>query len=296
MRLSRRHGLGRRTGLALAASLALAGVSVGTPQPAGAQTVVKPIRTLIQGLPVANEVRTGYVRTAFHIWIDADHDGCNTRQEVLIAEAVVHPHIGAGCALTAGRWHSPYDGVNTTNPSTFDIDHTVPLAEAWDSGARLWNAKQREAYANDLADPRTLIAVSASSNRSKGDKDPADWLPSVGSYRCQYIVNWVAVKVRWKLKVDAREKLILADLANHCTNRTITVTIAAAVNAPPKPPPPPTSPGIPPNPGDSKNCSDFATYAQAKAWFDLYYPYYGDVAHLDADHDGIPCESLPGAP
>ncbi len=62
---------------------------------------------------------------------------------------------------------------------------------------------------------------------------------------------------------------------------------------PPPPPPPPTKP---PYPGDTVNCPDFATYAQAKAYFDRYYPYYGDVAKLDADNDGIPCESLPGAP
>jgi Tol biopolymer transport system component len=53
---------------------------------------------------------------------------------------------------------------------------------------------------------------------------------------------------------------------------------------------------VPPNPGDSKNCGDFDTYQQAKAWFDLYYPYYGDVANLDADDNLIPCESLSGSP
>lgn len=77
------------------------------------------------------------------------------------------------------------------------------------------------------------------------------------------------------------------------------------IPTPPAPTPPPTSPGTttpptnpdpPANPGDTKNCTDFATYAQAKAWFDTYYPYYGDVAKLDQDHDGIPCESLSGAP
>lgn len=73
---------------------------------------------------------------------------------------------------------------------------------------------------------------------------------------------------------------------------------APRVTTPPAtaPPAPPPTQGGPANPGDSKNCTDFATYAQAKAWFDTYFPKYGDVAHLDADHDGIPCESLPGAP
>lgn len=65
---------------------------------------------------------------------------------------------------------------------------------------------------------------------------------------------------------------------------------------PPTPPTPPSPPSPPANPGDSKNCSDFANWAQAKAWFDTYFPYYGDIARLDQNNDGIPCESLPGAP
>ena len=66
------------------------------------------------------------------------------------------------------------------------------------------------------------------------------------------------------------------------------------------PPPPPTTTTttkpIPPNPGDSKNCSNFGTWRQAQDWFELYYPHYGDVADLDRDNNLIACESLPGAP
>lgn len=50
------------------------------------------------------------------------------------------------------------------------------------------------------------------------------------------------------------------------------------------------------NPGDVKNCPDFKDYKEAKAWYDKYFPLYGDVARLDGDKNGIPCESLPGAP
>ena len=57
-----------------------------------------------------------------------------------------------------------------------------------------------------------------------------------------------------------------------------------------------TTAGVPDNPGNTKNCSDFSTYSAAKTWFDIYFPYYGDVAGLDGDNDGEPCESLPGAP
>jgi hypothetical protein len=72
-----------------------------------------------------------------------------------------------------------------------------------------------------------------------------------------------------------------------------TPTPTPAPTPTPTPTPPPT---VPANPGDTKNCSDFANYAAAKAWFDTYFPYYGDIANLDADGDGIPCESLAGAP
>jgi len=50
------------------------------------------------------------------------------------------------------------------------------------------------------------------------------------------------------------------------------------------------------NPGNSKNCSDFTTYSEAKQWFDTYFEDFGDVARLDGDGDGEPCESLPGGP
>jgi hypothetical protein len=80
--------------------------------------------------------------------------------------------------------------------------------------------------------------------------------------------------------------------------------LARAMDLTPIVPPPPTTvppptipePPIPPNPGDSVNCSDFSTWSEAQAWHDLYFPYYGDIANLDGDADGVACESLPGAP
>ena len=133
----------------------------------------------------AEHARTGYDRDLFHHWIDADGDGCDTRDEVLIAESVTTVQVSQpGCTLSGGQWVSLYDGVQTTDPSTFDIDHMVPLAEAWDSGAWNWDAQQREAFANDLTHAEALIAVSASSNRSKGDQDPAEWQPPSASADC----------------------------------------------------------------------------------------------------------------
>ena len=183
-----------------------------TSKPTGASTLV----ALITQIPVASEDRTGYSRDLFRLWIDADGDGCDTRKEVLIDEAVVAPQIGASCSLTGGEWVSPYDGVVVTNASNLDIDHMVPLAEAWDSGASAWTSQRRQDYANDLGVPWALIAVTASSNRSKGDKDPAEWLPPLASDRCVYVVDWVSVKVRWHLTVDSTERDALLQQAATC--------------------------------------------------------------------------------
>ncbi|KOV94603.1 hypothetical protein ADL02_09770 [Streptomyces sp. NRRL WC-3723] len=180
----------------------------------------------MSGLPVADEDRTGYRRDAFKHWIDADKDGCNTRAEVLKAEAVVAPEQGARCTLSQGRWYSPYDDRYITGPRGLDIDHRVPLAEAWDSGASTWTAAEREAYANDLGDDRALIAVSAASNRSKADQDPTTWLPPAQGYRCQYVTDWIADKIRWGLSIDPAEHTALSDVLDACPDVPVTVTTA----------------------------------------------------------------------
>jgi hypothetical protein len=194
--------------------------------PAWAETYSAALRTAVAGLPVATEVRTGYDRDLFPHWIDADGDGCNTRNEVLIAEAVSGPTVGSGCSLSNGRWYSYYDNATWTNPSDVDIDHVVALAEAWDSGARTWTTSRRRSFANDLGDSRSLVAVTDNVNQSKGDQDPAQWLPPYSSARCTYINQWVAVKLRWRLTVDSAEKSTLTSWANACPNVTITVTRA----------------------------------------------------------------------
>ncbi|MFF1405003.1 HNH endonuclease family protein [Streptomyces sp. NPDC058294] len=188
--------------------------------------VTAPVQDLLARLPVWAEDRTGYERTAFRHWIDADGDGCNTRAEVLKAEAVIAPAQDADCRLSGGEWSSPYDNRYLEGPGGVDIDHLVPLAEAWDSGASAWTAKEREAYANDLGDDRPLIAVSAASNRAKGDQDPATWLPPAAGYHCTYVTDWVADKLRWGLSVDSTEQAALTDVLSRCPNVSVTVARA----------------------------------------------------------------------
>ncbi|MDP9822264.1 HNH endonuclease family protein [Nocardioides massiliensis] len=189
---------------------------------------VRSLSAAVADLRVEPEVRTGYDRARFKHWVDADRDGCDTRSEVLLAEAVTPVAAGTACPITnarsgGGRWVSYYDGVTTTSPTGFDIDHLVPLAEAWDSGARRWTDARREAFANDLDDPRSLVAVSASSNRSKSDRDPAEWLPPRPAAHCRYVGEWVAVKLRWELSVDVAERDALRAVSHGCDQATVRV-------------------------------------------------------------------------
>lgn len=204
----------------------VAGAALLPPAISSAATVDTTLRAAVADLPGGTEVRTGYDRTLFRHWIDADGDGCSTRNEVLIAEATTRPSIGSGCALSGGRWSSYYDGASWTDPLDLDIDHMVPLAEAWDSGARTWTAAERQSFANDLGDARSLAAVTDNVNQAKGDQDPASWEPPVAGVRCRYAAEWVAVKLRWRLTVDAPERSALSSRAAGCASTRIVVQTA----------------------------------------------------------------------
>ena len=192
--------------------------------PAQADSYSAPLQTAISGLPVASEVRTGYDRTLFPHWKDLDGDCQDSRHEVLIAETSVSPTYttGSECSVATGEWFSYYDRVSWTAAGDVDVDHVVALAEAWDSGARTWTTTRRQSFANDLGDPRSLVAVTDNVNQSKGDQDPATWLPTYD--QCRYILEWTAVKIRWGLSVDTAEKNTLTSLGSQCTNVTLSVT------------------------------------------------------------------------
>ncbi len=217
------------TGLAMTASTVPA---TATPQveSRATDTYHGTVRVALRTLPVKTEHRDGYDRDLFPHWI-SQGDGCSTRDVVLIDESTdPGTAADADCDYT-GAWFSAYDGDTTTDPSTFDIDHRVPLAEAWDSGAWDWDTDTRERFGNDLGDPRSLIAVSASSNRSKGDREPQDWMPDRA--KCSYLVQWVVVKVRWRLAVNGAEKRFVRNAMTDlgCANSTIRVRRATITTA-----------------------------------------------------------------
>lgn len=175
---------------------------------------------VLLSLQVAPESSEGYDRDLFPHW-DYLGDDCDVRDRVLVSEARGGPSTGASCPVGRGRWFSAFDGVTVRDPSELDVDHMVPLAEAWASGAADWTTAVREAFANDLGYRGSLIAVTASSNRSKGDQDPAEWLPPRTSYRCTYISTWIAVKWRWRLSVDSAEQAALRVQVSACGNPRI---------------------------------------------------------------------------
>ncbi|MGC5029278.1 HNH endonuclease family protein [Micromonospora sp. DT229] len=155
----------------------------------------------------------GYSRKRFPHWRKTGQN-CDVRDTVLERDGKGIEH--SGCNVVGGQWESVYDGRSFTDPSQVDIDHMVPLANAWRSGADEWDDTKRGDFANDLDRPH-LFAVSASSNRAKGDQDPSQWKPPNQSYWCQYAGDWVAVKHHWQLTVTSAEKAALADMLEGCT-------------------------------------------------------------------------------
>ena len=216
--------------IAVSVSCGVAGTAAesdSVARPTTASTIPKggaarSVSRVVATVSVAKERPAGYRREAFRHWVDDDGDGCNTREEVLIAESTSPAQVDAfGCKVIAGNWYSPYDGVTHSDPSDLDIDHLVPLKEAWDSGAHSWSAAKRRQFANDLSDARSLIAVTAGENRSKGDKDPSNWMPDRREYWCTYISDWVAVKARWGLSMDQSEAGRVRRIAASCSSTTV---------------------------------------------------------------------------
>jgi hypothetical protein len=158
--------------------------------------------------------QASYARSKFGSgWISQGH-GCTTRDRVLLRDGL-GTMIGAHCEITAVHWRSVYDGTTTAVRSEVQIDHIIPLANAWRSGASHWTRERRVRFANDLADPQ-LIAVSARSNTSKGDSGPEEWKPPRHRVWCLYARWWIDVKAIWRLTVTSGEQTALRTMLKTC--------------------------------------------------------------------------------
>ncbi|KAL1956893.1 hypothetical protein VTO42DRAFT_6741 [Malbranchea cinnamomea] len=171
-------------------------------------------RQALAGLTVAPQgPQDGYSRDLFPHWHTVEGN-CNTREMVLNRDGT-NLEIGSNCYPVSGRWVSPYDGQTWTQASDVDIDHVVPLSNAWKSGAADWTTARREAFANDLDNPQ-LIAVTDEVNQQKGDKGPEDWRPPLASYHCTYAQMWIKVKSVYDLTITSDEKAALEEMLDTC--------------------------------------------------------------------------------
>nr|WTB12186.1 HNH endonuclease family protein [Streptomyces antimycoticus] len=171
-------------------------------------------RAELAELTVAPETDVpGYSRAKFPHWA-IQQGTCDTREIVLARDGDQVTQDGQ-CRATVGSWRSAYDGAVLDAASKVDIDHVVPLKEAWRSGASQWTTADRRAFANDLAHSQ-LIAVSAHSNRAKSDKDPSDWQPDLVSYHCTYARAWISVKHAYTLTTDEEEHAALTGMLDTC--------------------------------------------------------------------------------
>jgi hypothetical protein len=183
------------------------------------KSVAESVTEVVLEVRLAGESNGGvsYDRGLYGSWIQV-RSGCNTRCAVLEEER-----------LSDGTWFSWYDGQTVRNSSRLDIDHMVPLAEAHSSGAWQWDPSRKRQYANDITHPEALTAVSASSNRSKGSRDPAEWKPPDHDSWCDYATDWITVKTVWNLTSDQAEITGLGEMLDTCDHRVTLNATAVAI-------------------------------------------------------------------
>ncbi|GAB2760870.1 HNH endonuclease family protein [Salinifilum aidingensis] len=201
------------TALPIAAALGLSTTQPAVSEPPGIPAPDE-ARGMLSELRVAPEgPMDGYDRDKFPHW-SSGPDNCDTREQVLRRDGD-GVETGDDCYPTSGTWTSPYDGRTWSEPSDVDIDHVVPLAAAWRSGAAEWTNERRSEFANDLDSPQ-LVAVTDSVNQEKGDDTPDEWMPPENGYHCTYASMWIASKHKWQLTVTDGEKSALEDALTTC--------------------------------------------------------------------------------
>ena len=218
--------------LVLAASLLLAGcgsaaatlqpgtAASATPGSAADAAAGAPAAAVLDTLTVKGKAAgTGFDRNKQfgNGWKDPDGNKCDARNDTLRRDLTAKKYKdGSTCQVATGRLADPYTGTAikfTVGAGAVDIDHVVALKNVWVSGGQKLTAEQRVAIAND---PLNLLAVDSGTNRSKGDRNAAEWLPPNKAYRCDYVARQIAVKDKYALAVTAAEKSAMATVLAGC--------------------------------------------------------------------------------
>ena len=272
------------------------------PAPVATRVAVAPARlgtalAAVAALTVKGRApKTGYSRDQFgQAWFDTNRNGCDTRNDIL-GRDLHSRQMANACKVLAGTLApDPYTGTSIRfvygGASEVDIDHVVALSDAWQKGAGTWPAGKRLALAND---PLNLLAVDASTNRSKGDGDTATWLPPNKSFRCTYVARQVAVKGKYGVWVTSAERDAMTRVLATCPSMPLpgpgsAPTVAELPNTPAQPAPAAPAPVnvAPPASGVYyANC----TAARAAGAAPIMRGEPGYASKLDRDNDGIACE------
>lgn len=231
MRLSKSEPRSRSLAAVIAVLVALAAATLGLTtvgvDEAEAHAAVPKVQLSELRVKAAGSM-TGYSRDLFPHWSDAQdygwtipsfvaHPGsCDARDGALIRDGRGTENVGSYCDVNSGVWVDPYGGGRYTNPSDIDIDHVVPLANAWRSGAASWTTAKKERFANV---PKDVLAVDDGLNASKGDKGPEAWKPPRAAYHCTYATKWIRIKHDWRLSVTSAEKSSLTSMLSTCPTR-----------------------------------------------------------------------------
>ncbi|TLM87669.1 HNH endonuclease family protein [Pseudarthrobacter sp. NamE5] len=199
------------------------GTAVGaSATPLGPSEVAEALSQL-ETLPVKGRApKTGYAREEFGpAWADVDRNGCDTRNDILARdlEAETFKPGTRDCVVATGVLADKYTAATIDfvrgedTSSAVQIDHLVPLSDAWQKGARQLSDDQRKQFAND---PLNLMATDGPTNGAKGDKDAATWLPPNRAFRCEYVARQTAVKVKYQLWVTQTERDAIARTLSSC--------------------------------------------------------------------------------
>ncbi|MBQ8985462.1 hypothetical protein IJ076_02905 [Candidatus Saccharibacteria bacterium] len=154
-------------------------------------------------------------------WYDADNDGCPTRYDILTRDILNEKVDEINCKVKSGTMFDYYTGTlvkynRLVNGGGIDVDHIVAKGNAWISGGYTWSNDQWKTYVND---EDVLMATSARVNRSKGDKDASEWLPSNEKFWCRYVIYQVNIKNKYGLSVSTDEKSTIENILNTNCNR-----------------------------------------------------------------------------
>lgn len=194
------------------------------PVSAEAATSVK-AKTLLASIAVKGRApKTGYARDQFgNGWGDIGE--CDTRNYILRRDLKnITYRDSPACTIATGTLRDPYTrktinfvrGVKTS--MAVQIDHVVPLSDAWQKGAQKLSYATRVAFAND---PLNLLAVDGPTNEAKSDSDAASWLPPNRSYWCPYVARQIAVKAKYHLWMTSAEKTRIGQILNTCPNQLV---------------------------------------------------------------------------